>query len=175
MPKRICVEHVRIGQQLVVIDLHQERDAVGIFAGHAPSTPNVEATALQPPSMASLTIFSGSKYRGSARSWRRPNARSPGRPARSTYSPCRPIGHGTSAPRCQHALIAITGDEDAVDEVGPGQMQLLLRDRAAAMFEQFRSVRPQQFHNPFTHHNTSGVAAELESAKIAPQEKRLAL
>ena len=27
----------------------------------APSTPNVDATALQPPSMASLTMFSGSK------------------------------------------------------------------------------------------------------------------
>ena len=29
-----------------------------------PNTPNVEATALQPPSMASLTMFSGSKYIG---------------------------------------------------------------------------------------------------------------
>ena len=28
---------------------------------HAPSTPSVEATALQPPSIASLTMFSGSK------------------------------------------------------------------------------------------------------------------
>ncbi len=27
-----------------------------------PSTPSVEATALQPPSMASFTMFSGSKY-----------------------------------------------------------------------------------------------------------------
>ena len=27
----------------------------------APSTPSVEATALQPPSIASLTMFSGSK------------------------------------------------------------------------------------------------------------------
>ena len=31
---------------------------------HAPSTPNVVATALQPPSMASSTMFSGSKYFG---------------------------------------------------------------------------------------------------------------
>jgi hypothetical protein len=30
----------------------------------APSTPSVEATPLQPPSMASLTMFSGSKYIG---------------------------------------------------------------------------------------------------------------
>ena len=30
----------------------------------APSTPSVEATALQPPSMASFTMFSGSKYSG---------------------------------------------------------------------------------------------------------------
>src|SRR5437660_1689385 len=29
-----------------------------------PSTPNVDATALQPPSMASFTMFSGSKYSG---------------------------------------------------------------------------------------------------------------
>ena len=29
-----------------------------------PSTPKVEATALQPPSIASLTMFSGSKYSG---------------------------------------------------------------------------------------------------------------
>ncbi len=40
----------------------------GILCAHlretAPSTPNVEATALQPPSTASSTIFSGSKYSG---------------------------------------------------------------------------------------------------------------
>jgi hypothetical protein len=30
----------------------------------APSTPSVEATALQPPSTASFTMFSGSKYAG---------------------------------------------------------------------------------------------------------------
>ena len=40
----------------------------GIFVAHLratmPSTPNVEATALQPPSTASSTIFSGSKYSG---------------------------------------------------------------------------------------------------------------
>jgi hypothetical protein len=37
----------------------------GILAAYffdtAPSTPSVEATALQPPSIASLTMFSGSK------------------------------------------------------------------------------------------------------------------
>ena len=31
------------------------------FRAHAPSTPSVEATALQPPSIASLMMFSGSK------------------------------------------------------------------------------------------------------------------
>ena len=31
---------------------------------HAPSTPSVDATALQPPSIASFTMFSGSKYSG---------------------------------------------------------------------------------------------------------------
>jgi hypothetical protein len=36
-----------------------------------PSTPSVDATALQPPSIASLTMFSGSKYAGSARTTHR--------------------------------------------------------------------------------------------------------
>ena len=36
-----------------------------------PSTPNVVATALQPPSMASFTMFSGSKYIGFGRERRR--------------------------------------------------------------------------------------------------------
>ena len=34
------------------------------FGATEPSTPNVVATALQPPSMASSTMFSGSKYFG---------------------------------------------------------------------------------------------------------------
>ena len=34
------------------------------FRATAPSTPSVEATALQPPSIASFTMFSGSKYIG---------------------------------------------------------------------------------------------------------------
>src|SRR5258706_7467098 len=34
------------------------------FRATEPSTPNVEATALQPPSIASFTMFSGSKYWG---------------------------------------------------------------------------------------------------------------
>ena len=34
------------------------------FRLHMPSTPKVDATALQPPSIASSTIFSASKYAG---------------------------------------------------------------------------------------------------------------
>ena len=37
------------------------------FRATAPSTPSVDATALQPPSMASFTMFSGSKYGGFGR------------------------------------------------------------------------------------------------------------
>jgi len=48
---------IREGQQLVVIDLHDERDFVAYLRATEPSTPKVEATALQPPSMASLTMF----------------------------------------------------------------------------------------------------------------------
>ena len=49
----------------VVVELHHEGDFVGVLAAdRVPRTPSVEATQLQPPSMASFTIFSGSKYWG---------------------------------------------------------------------------------------------------------------
>ncbi len=59
---------IAIGQaeEFVVVELYDERDAVAYLRLMMLSTPKVEATALQPASMASLMIFSGSKYMGFA-------------------------------------------------------------------------------------------------------------
>jgi len=51
----------RIGERLVVVDLEDERDPGRVSARHRTRAPSVDATALQPPSIASLTMFSGSK------------------------------------------------------------------------------------------------------------------
>ena len=50
-----------------MVHLDDERDAVRVLARDMPSTPNVVATALQPPSMASSTMLAGSKYIGLGR------------------------------------------------------------------------------------------------------------
>ena len=58
------IEGVRVGEELVVVQLQQERDLVRVLRrATVPSTPSVDATALQPPSIASFTMFSGSKLR----------------------------------------------------------------------------------------------------------------
>ena len=83
------VELVRIGEQLVVIDLDDERESCGRTCGRrCPSTPKVDATALQPPSIGQLDDVLRVEVSDSARTTHRPNARFPGRPAGSTGSRC---------------------------------------------------------------------------------------
>jgi hypothetical protein len=79
--------------------------------------------------MASLTMFSGSKYSGSSRSSRRRRARCPGRRAGS-----RGTGAGQAA-RAEEALqvdedavVPVGRREDAVDPVARRDVDLLLRD-----------------------------------------------
>ena len=56
------IKLIRVGQQFVVIDLHDERNFVRQYLrATEPRIPKVVATALQPPSIASFTIFSPSK------------------------------------------------------------------------------------------------------------------
>ena len=68
-----------------------------------PSTPSVDATALQPPSMRELHDVLGIEVRpGSARTRRRPSARCPDRPAGSTHTRFRPAGRcRTAAAGCR--------------------------------------------------------------------------
>ena len=71
-PEHHLVGLVRVRQQLVVVHLDDERDAVRVLARlTAPSTPKVVATALQPPSIASSTMLAGSKYMRVGRERRR--------------------------------------------------------------------------------------------------------
>jgi hypothetical protein len=58
------VEGVRVRDELVVVDLEDERNLVRVLAGAHAEHAERGATALQPPSTASLTMFSGSKYCG---------------------------------------------------------------------------------------------------------------
>ena len=61
VPNIIWSYCIGIAQKFIVIDFDNKRNFVRILAGYGAKTPKVEATALQPPSMASLTIFSPSK------------------------------------------------------------------------------------------------------------------
>ena len=111
-----------------------------------PSTPNVEATALQPPSMASLTMFSRIEIFGiranCAGRMLDPLVHRQDRHVARARQPAVVI---IQARLPITRVVAIAGHEDAVDEIGAGQMELLLRNCAATMFEQFRAFRPQQF------------------------------
>src|SRR6476646_2134611 len=74
-------------------------------------TPNVDATALHPPSMASSTMLVGSKYLGLAVAEQRLQV-------------------------AQHLWRAIGLHEDPLDEVGTRQVQVVLRDALRLVGEQ---------------------------------------
>jgi len=59
--KKHLIELVWVGQQFIVIQLHDEGDLCAYLRATTPRTPHVEATALHPPSTASFTMFSASK------------------------------------------------------------------------------------------------------------------
>ncbi len=114
-----------------------------------PSAPSVETTALQPPSMASFTMFSGSKYAGIRRE------RRAGRMLDAlVHGQDRDVAGATQAARVVHGLEAgqharrpIRERHDPIVEVRPRQMQGLLRDRLAHVLEQ-AGVVPENLFEP---------------------------
>ena len=93
------VELVRVGQQLVVVDLHDERDVVGVAPRR---TARARRRWWRPrcsrPRWPARRCSPGRSTSGSARTTPPPSARCPGRPAGSTRSRCRPGGRGRTAP-----------------------------------------------------------------------------
>ena len=93
LPKRIWSNVVRIGEELVVVELDDERDLVRVLAGHRARA----RRALRRPRCSRLRSPASRCSRdrsrpGSARTTRRRSARCPDRPAGSTRSRCRPAG-----------------------------------------------------------------------------------
>ena len=98
LSKHHLVELVRIGEQFVVIDLHNERNLMGIFSRddsqHAECRRNRVAAAFD----GQLDdVFRDQSIAGSARTKPRPNVRCPDRPAGSTGIPCCAAGHSLTA------------------------------------------------------------------------------
>ena len=79
-----------------------------------PRDPKVEATALHPPSRARRTMLSGSTG----------------------------VEHALEVP--EDPRLAIGVDEDPIDVVGTGQLELLARDGPALMLEEVLGVGPEQ-------------------------------
>ena len=102
--------------------VQNEGNPVCVTARYRASTPSVDATALHPPSMPSLTMFSGRNTRGSAQMMPRRNVRCPDRPAGWTRQPVpckRPLLKSCcSAPAPRRA---IARRRHAVDEIRPGR------------------------------------------------------
>ena len=95
------VELVGVGEELVVVDLDDERDAVGETAGSPRRAPRTSiATALQPPSMASSTMLRGievDRVRRERRAGRVLDALVDGQDR--DIARCRPGGRGRRATR----------------------------------------------------------------------------
>ena len=127
-----------------------------------PSTPSVEATALQPPSIASFTMFSGSKY-GGIRRERRAGRMLDALIDRQDRHVAGAAQAAVSSSDCR--LPSTRGDRsdkrvDAVDEVGTGQVQGVLRNRLALVLQQARVVAEDR-GDPFdAGHGRSTAAVE---------------
>ena len=133
------VELVRVGEQLVVVDLHDERDLVRVaprrHAEHAERRRDRVAAALD---RELRRCSSGRSTPGSARTTPPPSARCPGRRAGSTRSRCPPRRPWpSSAPRLRtHRGAAVGVDEDSVDVVGARQRELVAWDGLGRVAEQ---------------------------------------
>ena len=134
-----------------------------------PSTPNVEATALQPPSMASSTMFSGSKYAGFGReagAGRVLDALVDGQD-RHVPGAGKPAVVDQQLVVAQHLRVAVGVRQHAIDEVRAGQVQhprvddgLVLQQVGSVVAERARdrvdeahaarlpSGRPEQWRDP---------------------------
>jgi len=135
---------VGIGHQLVGFSLHMKGMRVGVLSSHRAQ--NAEgrcdgvAVGFDGPARRSCRCRNRS---GWEQTTRRQCARCPGRPQESRGSLCRrgaPVEHRLQAAQHPGGPVAVL--PDPVDEVGPGQVELLLGHRLALVFEQVSGVRP---------------------------------
>ena len=124
VPNIDLVERVRIGQQLVVVDLHDERDLVRVAARdrRRARRTSTRRRCSRPRSPARRCSRDRSRS-GSARTTRRPSARCPGRPAGSRRSRCRRAGRGRTAPAGCAATCGVrsVGAKTRSTKSGPGR------------------------------------------------------
>ena len=108
------------------------------FRATDPSTPSVEATALHPPSIASFTRFSGSKYIGLGANDAPAGMLDPliDRQNRHVTGLGQPAVIDERLKAAEHARGPIRCAVDALDVVGPGQVEALLGDGLALMIEE---------------------------------------
>ena len=144
---------VGIGEQLVVVELDQEGDLVGVLAGddaqHAERRGHRVAAALdrQPDDVLGVEIgrvlgerAAGGVLDALVDGQDREVARAAQAPV--TVDPLE-VGH--------HAGIAVAGKEDPIDEIRSGQVQDRGGDGLAAVLEQRRPILAQQRENVFSH------------------------
>ena len=112
-----------------------------------PSTPSVEATALHPPSIASSTIFAGSKYAGFGREGGGGRVLDPlvDRQDREVTGTAEAAVVVDALQVDQHPRVAVALGEDAVDVRRAGQLQLLLGNALAGVAQQALRLIAEQF------------------------------
>ena len=90
-----------------------------------PSTPSVEATPLQPPSMASLTMFSGIEVIGVRREAGAGGMLDPliDRQDRDVAGAAEPAGVEQKSAGCAARWAAVGVNPHAIDEIGPGNIK----------------------------------------------------
>ncbi len=109
---------------------------------HMPSTPSVDATALQPPSIASLTMFSGSKYMRVRRERRAGGMLDAlvDRQDRHVAGAGEPAVIEQRLQPAEHRHRPVRVEVNALDEVRTRQVQRLFRNRLALVLQQAGGV-----------------------------------
>ena len=116
---------------------------MGIFWARNPA-PRVEATALQPPSIARRTIFSDQSRWDWEQMRHRQSVQDPD-PLAEWRGNRFPPGVGTEQP-CQisdHTVITVGLDENTVNKVGTRQVKVLFGDGFTLMFRRFCASSPR--------------------------------
>ena len=141
---------IRVGQELVVVDLDHERESCRRTYGTShPSTPRVEATALQPPSIARRMMFSGSKYAGLGANEAAAECSIPWSTGSKEMYPVparRPVPYSPAQVH-QNVRRPVRATEDLVDVIGSRQMQDVLGNPSRLMVQQVVSLVPEQLYN----------------------------
>ena len=137
---------VRVGQDLVVVQLEQERDPVGVAAGGRAERPERRRDRVAAALDRELDDPApGRSSRGSWRTTRRPSARCPGRPGRiDTYPvPAEAAVRVERLQRPQHRRRPVGERDHAIDEVRPREVQPVGRDGVAGVPQQRLGVVAQ--------------------------------